>query len=131
MKEIKIGTSATVETIVDESKLACNVGSGIVQVYATPMMIALMEKAAVQCLEPFMEDGETSVGVLMNASHDAATPKGMRVRATAVITAIDRKKVIFDVTADDEKGSIGKGHHERFVIVKEKFESKAFAKLEK
>lgn len=129
MKEVVIQTNASVETIVDESKLACHVGSGIVNVYATPMMIALMEQAAVECLSPFMDKGETSVGVLMNATHDAATPCGMKVSATATITAIDRKKITFEVIAKDEKDVIGKGMHERFIIKKEAFEQKALDKL--
>lgn len=129
MKEIVLQTNACVETFVDEAKLASHVGSGIVNVYATPMMIALMEQAAVECLAPFMEEGETSVGVLMNTTHDAATPCGMNVSASATIVAVDRKKVTFEVIAKDEKDIIGKGTHERFVIKKEAFEQKALSKL--
>lgn len=131
MKEILIGATACVEALVDEHKLACNVGSGIVQVYATPMMIALMEQAAVACLAPFMDNGETSVGVMINTTHDAATPQGMNVWASATITNVDCKKITFEVIAKDEKDQIGKGVHERFIIIKEKFEGKAFAKLDK
>ena len=102
MKEVQLHAKCREEVIVDEAKLACNVGSGIVSVYATPMMIAAMEHAAVQCLQPFLEEGETSVGVLMHTTHDAA---------------------------QDEKDIIGKASHERFVVMKEKFEAKAQAKL--
>ena len=125
MKEIKIGSVLTKEITVTDDLLACHVGSGIVNVYATPMMIALMENTACECLNPFLDEGETSVGVMMNTTHDAATPAGMKVSVTAEITAVDRKKVSFSIIAKDEKDVIGKASHDRFVVVKEKFETKA------
>ncbi|RHU04641.1 MULTISPECIES: thioesterase family protein [Erysipelotrichaceae] len=130
MKEIKIGSVLTKEITVTDDLLACHVGSGIVNVYATPMMIALMENTACECLNPFLDEGETSVGVMMNTTHDAATPAGMKVSVTAEITAIDRKKVSFSIIAKDEKDVIGKASHDRFVVVKEKFEAKAQSKLQ-
>lgn len=131
MKKIQVNHVHTKEIVVDESMLACKVGSGIVSVYATPMMIAVMEGCAVECLNPFLEEGETSVGVMMNTTHDAATPAGMKVYITAEITAVDRKKVSFKITAKDEKDTIGIAAHDRFIVNKEKFEAKAQAKLEK
>ena len=130
MKEIKIGSVLTKEITVTDDLLACHVGSGIVNVYATPMMIALMENTACECLNPFLDEGETSVGVMMNTTHDAATPAGMKVSVTAEITALDRKKVSFSIIAKDEKDVIGKASHDRFVVVKEKFETKAQSKLQ-
>lgn len=130
MKEIKIGSVLTKEITVTDDLLACHVGSGIVSVYATPMMIALMENTACECLNPFLDEGETSVGVMMNTTHDAATPAGMKVSVTAEITAVDRKKVSFSIIAKDEKDVIGKASHDRFVVVKEKFEAKAQSKLQ-
>lgn len=130
MKEITIGSVLTKELTVTNDLLACHVGSGIVQVYATPMMIALMENTACECLNQFLDEGETSVGVMMNTTHDAATPAGMKVRVTAEITAVDRKKVSFSIIAEDEKDVIGKASHDRFVVNKEKFESKAQSKLQ-
>lgn len=130
MKEITIGSVLTKELTVTNDLLACHVGSGIVQVYATPMMIALMENTACECLNPFLDEGETSVGVMMNTTHDAATPAGMKVRVTAKIIAVDRKKVSFSIIAEDEKDVIGKASHDRFVVNKEKFESKAQSKLQ-
>lgn len=130
MKEITIGSVLTKELTVTNDLLACHVGSGIVQVYATPMMIALMENTACECLNPFLDEGETSVGVMMNTTHDAATPAGMKVRVTAEIIAVDRKKVSFSIIAEDEKDVIGKASHDRFVVNKEKFESKAQSKLQ-
>lgn len=130
MKEITIGSVLTKELTVTDDLLACHVGSGIVQVYATPMMIALMENTACECLNPFLDEGETSVGVMMNTTHDAATPAGMKVRVTAEIIAVDRKKVSLSIIAEDEKDVIGKASHDRFVVNKEKFESKAQSKLQ-
>lgn len=130
MKEITIGSVLTKELTVTDDLLACHVGSGIVQVYATPMMIALMENTACECLNQFLDEGETSVGVMMNTTHDAATPAGMKVRVTAEIIAVDRKKVSFSIIAEDEKDVIGKASHDRFVVNKEKFESKAQSKLQ-
>lgn len=130
MKDIKIHSSVTEERIVDEASLAKNVGSGSVAVFATPMMIALMEHTAATCLNEFLDEGETSVGVMMNTTHDAATPQGMKVSATAEIIAVDRKKVSFRIEARDEKDVIGVAQHDRVIVGKEKFEARAAGKLE-
>lgn len=131
MKEIKIGTSITETITVSENDLACRVGSGIVEVYATPMMIARMEHAACSCLEEFLEDGETSVGISISTSHDAATPCGMQVKVTATIASVDRKKVSFEIEAYDEVDCIGKATHDRFIVKKEIFEARAKQKASK
>lgn len=130
MNEIKLQTAYTENITVTKEMLACNVGSGSVEVYATPMMITLMEHCAVACLNEFMEDGETSVGTLMNTTHDAATPLGMEVYVCATVVATDRKKVTFEIIAKDCKDTIGKAIHERFIVVKDKFEQKAKQKLD-
>lgn len=128
MAEIKIGAVNEKQAVVTEDKLALNVGSGNVKVFATPMMIALMEGAAAECLAPFLDEGFTSVGTQMNVSHSAATPTGMKVKAAAEITAADGKRVDFKVSAYDEAGLIGEGTHTRFIVFKEKFEQKATTK---
>lgn len=128
MKEITIGQTYTKEMIVEEKDLAVRVGSGEVEVFATPMMIALMEHVAAMCLKQFLDEGETSVGVMMNTTHDAATPCGMKVSASATITAVDRKKVKFQVIAKDEKDVIGVCEHARVIVNKEKFETRAKSK---
>lgn len=129
MKEIKINTSLTVEKTVSDDMLAKVVGSGDVSVYATPMMVALMEEASSKCLAQFLEEGETSVGIYIGTTHAAATPAGMKVKATAVITEAEGKKVSFSVTASDEKDIIGEATHQRVVLQKERFEQKAEQKL--
>ena len=123
--EITAGLSFTAETIVNETNIASAVGSGLVDVFATPMMIALLELAASDCLKPCLKEGQASVGTVVNVSHTAATPVGMQVWATATVTAVDRRRVDFDVIVKDEAGDIGKGTHTRFVIDVEPFTQKA------
>ena len=130
MKEVQLHHTYEETCTVTKDMLACHVGSGVVSVFATPMMIAKMEHAALECLNPFLEEGETSVGVMMNSTHDAATPCGMKVSIKAEIVAVDRKKISFEIIARDEKDQIGKASHDRFVVNKDRFESKAQAKLD-
>ena len=106
------------------------VGSGDVRVFATPMMMALMEGAAAQCLAQFLDGGKTSVGGNISSSHVAATPVGMEVRAVATITEVDGKKVKFSIEAYDEAGLIGKGDHLRIIVTKDRFEQGAYDKLD-
>ena len=129
MKEIQLSAVYAKTITVTDSMLAKEVGSGDVAVYATPMMIALMEEVSAKCLKPFLDEGETSVGVAMNTTHAAATPAGMQVKAVAEIVAVDRKKVSFRVVASDERDTIGVAEHDRFIVWKEKFEQKATDKL--
>lgn len=127
---ITIGAKGRAETVVTESNTANAVGSGLVPVFATPFMVALMENAAVNALLPYLPDDEGSVGTHLDVSHDAATPIGMKVWAEAQVTAVDGKKITLDVVAFDEAGLIGKGTHERFIIKPEKFIAKTNAKLQ-
>lgn len=106
---------------VEEKHLACNVGSGDLPVLATPMMIALMENAAMMAVAPALTDEESTVGGQMNASHTRPTALGDDVRAVATLTAIDRRKLTFSVEAFDSKGSIGTATHLRFIVNRTKF----------
>ena len=114
--------------LVPEALLASNVGSGLVRVYATAMMIALIEKAAVYSIEPYLAAGQGSVGIHVDVSHCSATPLGMRVWAETELVEIDRRRLVFRVAAYDERGLIGEGRHERFIIDSERFQAKADAK---
>lgn len=125
MKEIKTGAVLTIEKTVSEAMLAKEVGSGDVAVYATPMMIAMMEEAASKCLSDFLDEGETSVGIFLSTTHSAATPVGMKVSATAEITEAEGRTVTFSITASDEKDVIGQAQHRRVILQKERFEQKA------
>ena len=124
-----ISTSLEVTQTVSDEMLASAVGSGDASVFATPMMIALMEKASLLCIAPLLNEGETSVGTTINVSHLSATPAGCHVRAVATVTAVDRKKITFHVEAYDDESLIGEGTHERFVVDRVKFEQKANQKL--
>ena len=122
---------ATVTEAVTEDKTALSVGSGSLRVYATPAMLALIEKAACKALEGLLAEGETTVGTLLNVKHLAATPVGMQVSATAELIARDGRKFVFSVTASDECGVIGEGTHERFLVFSDKFTDKTYSKLNK
>ena len=122
---------ATVTEAVTEEKTALSVGSGSLRVYATPAMLALIEKAACKALEGLLAEGETTVGTLLNVKHLAATPVGMQVSATAELIERDGRKFVFSVTASDECGVIGEGTHERFLVFSDKFTDKTYSKLNK
>ena len=122
---------ATVKETVTENNTALSVGSGSLKVYATPAMLALMEKAACEAVASILNEGETTVGTLLNVAHTAATPVGMEVSATAELIERDGRKLVFNVTANDESGEIGKGTHERFIVLSERFTEKTYSKLNK
>ncbi|MBR6562934.1 MAG: thioesterase family protein [Clostridia bacterium] len=122
---------ATVNEAVTENNTAKSVGSGSLNVYATPAMLALIEKAACVALEGVLSEEETSVGTLLNVKHLAATPVGMNVSATAELIERDGRRLVFNVSASDECGVIGEGIHERFIVLSERFTEKTYAKLNK
>lgn len=124
LQELKPGLTGTAETIVRETNTAIVMGSGSLQVFATPCMVALMEQAACNAVDPCFNDSESSVGTLVNITHDAATALGKKVTATATLVEVQGRKLVFEVTAADEDKQIGKGRHERFIINKEKFMAK-------
>ena len=126
---ITIGLKGRSETVVTEHNTADAVGSGLVPVFATPYMIALMENAASTSLLPYLAAYEGTVGTHLDVAHTSATPIGMKVWADAVVTAVDGKKITFEVSAFDEAGEIGRGTHERSIIRPEKFLAKAQGKL--
>lgn len=101
------------------------VGSGSLPVYATPAMVALMEKASCAAIAAALAPGQTSVGVSLDVRHAAATPIGKQVRAVAALTAVEGRKLTFQVEAYDESGKIGEGTHVRFLVEAERFLQKA------
>ena len=128
---ILIGTKCQLEQTVTQELTAAAVGSGALPVFGTPFMAAMMENAALTCLQNFLEEGLGSVGTHLDISHDAPTPVGMTVWAEAEITAVSEngKMVDFAVKAWDEKGPIGAGTHTRAIINNERFLGKCQAKL--
>lgn len=123
--ELSIGIKGHHEQVVTPEMSAARVGSGLVDVFATPMMVALMEYTCNESVVPFLGDGEGTVGTQVNISHTAATPIGMKVWCDSELMEIDRRKLLFKVKAFDESGIIGEGTHERFVINMNRFEAKA------
>lgn len=126
--EIKIGQKGTVKDIVNDTNTAKIVGSGLLDVFATPMMVALMEKASCVAIESHLDEGMTTVGTMVNVEHLSATPIGMEITVESTVTAVDGRKISFEVTAFDEVGMIGKGTHDRFMVNAEKFTAKAYSK---
>ncbi len=130
MQPITIGTTATATVTVTESQLAVTVGSGSLPVFATPMLAALMEKAACNAVAAFLDEGETTVGTALELAHTAATPLGMTVTATAEVTAVAGREITFSVTASDGVSQIGNAVHKRFLVKSESFLKKANARKE-
>ena len=128
MAELKVGMKFTREVEVVHELTADAVHSGGLPVFATPMMIGLMENASWSLAEECMEEGYSTVGTLVNVKHVSATPIGATVRAETELTEIDGRRLVFKVAAYDDKGLIGEGTHERFIINTDKFMNKVSAK---
>ncbi len=126
---LKEGITNTISSKVTNDNTAKTMGSGALDVYATPSMVALMEKCCFEMVQPYLEEGQGTVGTSLNIEHLSASPVGMEVSCTAILTAVEGRKLIFTVEAFDAAGLIGKGTHERFVIYSEKFQAKANSKL--
>lgn len=115
------GLTGEAETVVVHENTAAAVGAGGVEVFGTPMMIALMENAAWKAVAEQLDPGYVTVGTVVNIRHLAATPLGQKVRASAELTEVDGRRLVFHVTAYDEKQKIGEGQHERFIVHLERF----------
>ena len=118
------GLSYTSTVVVSSENVAKNVGSGSLDVFATPAMLALMENAAMNAVAGDLPGGSTTVGALLNVKHVRPSKLGDTVKATATLVDIDGRKLTFNVVAVDSKGVIGEGKHERFVVDIERFLSK-------
>lgn len=127
---LEVGVRGRADEIVSKNNTAAAAGSGGLQVFGTPYMVALMEKAAWASIAPHLAEGESTVGTKLNISHVSATPVGMKVWAESEITLVDGKRIELKVAAYDEKGLIGEGTHERFIVTDERFLAKTAKKLE-
>ena len=107
--------------VVTEDVTASKVGSGLLPVYATPSMIALMEGTCAESVQPYLAAGEGTVGVAVDIKHIAATPVGMTVRCESLLKEVNGKKLVFEVNVYDEKGLVGTGIHKRAIINNEAF----------
>jgi predicted thioesterase len=129
MDALRVGLSGSAELAVGEEHTAPRVGSGRVHVLATPVMINLIEAAALEAIERLLPEGHQSLGTVLNVRHIAATPVGMRVTARAEVVAVEGRTVRFRVEARDERELIGDGTHERVVVNVAKFDQRVQRKL--
>ncbi len=123
------GISGEARCLVTPETTAATMGSGALEVFATPAMIALIEKAAWQSVQPHLEEGCGTVGTALRVRHLAATPVGMEVTARTELVEVDGRRLVFRVEVRDAKGVVGDGEHERFIVKNESFLKKAKAKL--
>jgi fluoroacetyl-CoA thioesterase len=120
--ELKVGLKGATEIVVGTRDTAPHVGSGKIKVLATPVMVNLMEAAALNAVEGLLPEGHQTVGTRLDISHVAATPVGMQVTAHAELVKVDGRRLTFRVSAEDEKETIGEGVHERIVVDVERFD---------
>lgn len=125
------GMRGSAELVVGEEHTAPRIGSGKVRVLATPVMINLIEAAALAAVEHLLPAGYQSLGTHLDVHHVAATPVGMRITATAEVTQVSERKISFRVEAKDERDLIGHGTHERVVVNVAKFDERVQRKLRK
>jgi predicted thioesterase len=128
---LQTGILGKASVSVNDKNTAAAMKSGLLPVFATPMMVALMEDAAMQSVQPYLLEGQSTVGTLVNVKHLSATPEGMTVTAQSELIEIDSRRLVFSVSAHDDAGLIGEGTHERFIIDAARFTQKAIAKAEK
>ena len=123
-KGMNIGLQGIAEKIVSKEDTAKVVGSGEIEVLATPILIALMENASVKALNHNIDEGFSTVGININVNHIAATPVGMKITVKSKLTRVEGKKLYFDVEAYDENKKIGEGKHIRYIVNINRFTQK-------
>ncbi len=128
---LELGIKGSSSCTVTQDLTAKALRSGGLDVFATPIMIALMEEASLVSVRPYLEPGTDTVGPHLDVSHLSPTPVGMKVTAESELIEIDRRRLVFAVKAYDETGLIGEGTHERFIVDMDKFTAKCEAKLAK
>jgi fluoroacetyl-CoA thioesterase len=127
---VTVGLKGRAEAVVSGANTAQAACSGALPVFGTPFMCALMEEAAWKSIAPCLEEGQSTVGTRLSVSHDSATPIGMKVWAESEVAKVDGKHLVLTVAAFDERGMIGQGIHERFIVTDERFLAKTAKKLE-
>jgi fluoroacetyl-CoA thioesterase len=128
MKPVPVGAKGKFEQAVETRHLASELDSSLAAVLSTPTMVAMMEQAAIEAIKPFLDAGESSVGMSIEVSHTAATPPGHRARAEAEVTKVEGRRLEFSVRAFDDVEQIGSGTHRRAVIDAAKFNDRLKAK---
>lgn len=124
-ENLKVGEKNSVELVVTESDTALAMKSGSLKVLATPKLICLVEEAAANLAEKFLPAEYTSVGISVDVKHTAPTPVGLKVRVEVELIEVDGRKLTYDVSASDAEGEVLSGRHDRFIVNREKFQSKA------
>ena len=127
--DLPVGLTGTAELVVGEQHTAPRIGSGRIHVLATPVMINLIEAAALAAVEQSLPEEHQSLGTHLDITHVAATPVGMRVRATAEVVRVEGRTIHFKVRAEDERELIGQGTHERVVVNLARFDERVRRKL--
>ncbi|MBS0234476.1 MAG: thioesterase family protein [Proteobacteria bacterium] len=128
LSRLSVGLTGSASMLVTEERLATRVGSGNVPVFASPMLVAVMEAASVDCLDGVLPEDHQSLGVHLDVTHAAPTPIGLTVTATATLKSIDGRKVIFDLSATDGVERIGSGVHTRIIVDTARFMARIAAK---
>ncbi|MBO1872033.1 thioesterase family protein [Lachnoanaerobaculum sp. Marseille-Q4761] len=128
---LEVGIRGQKETIVTKQNTAAGIGSGSLEVFSTPIMILLMEESCFRSVSDKLDEGFTTVGISVDVRHLSATPLGMKVEIKSELIKIDGRALTFKVEAYDEKGLIGEGIHERFIVNNEKFQAKTDSKSDK
>ena len=128
LDDLKAGLTGAAEILVGTRDTAPHVGSGKIKVLATPVMVGLMEEAALSAVEGLLPPGHQTVGTRLDITHVAATPVGLRVTAGAEVVRVEGRRLTFRVWADDESERIGEGTHERIVVDVSRFDKRAQAK---
>ncbi|MDF9409570.1 MAG: Fluoroacetyl-CoA thioesterase [Pelotomaculum sp. PtaB.Bin013] len=116
MSGLQVGIEGKASIVVNNDNTAMAYGSGAVNVFATPALIGLMEKAALSSVDPLLDAGYTTVGTKIDVKHLAATPIGMNVTATSRLVEVNGKRLLFNIEVRDEVDLVGTGVHERFII---------------
>lgn len=129
LSALKVGLTGKASVKVGDAQTAPEIGSGKVAVLATPVMINMMEAAALDAIEALLPEGHQSLGTHLNVGHYAATPVGMTLRATAEVTKVEGRNVEFRVEAFDERERVGDGTHTRVVVNVERFDARVQRKL--
>jgi predicted thioesterase len=124
-ENLKPGLTGATEIVVGTRDTAPHVGSGKIKVLATPVLVGLMEEAALNAVEGLLPPGHQTVGTRLDITHVAATPVGLHVIARAELTRIDGRRLTFRIWADDERDRIGEGTHERIIVNVERFDARA------
>ena len=125
---LQTGIKGKQTIVVTPAQTAAYYGSGALEVFATPAMVALLEETAWRSVQPYLEEGQATVGTRVDIRHLAATPLGGKVTCESELVEIDRRRLVFKVEVFDEKTKVGEGIHERFVTQSDKFLAAANAK---